>query len=265
MSRRSRRTTPARRRDAVAAAAFFAPSPDDLGLRPLAASADAASRRSLLITAMSQELRTPMNAILGYAHLLLEDRSQQLTSQQREDIRQLQTSAKRLAHAIDDVIELTRLECGRVELAIESTDMVALAAEARRRVLASTALADDRITLSHAEGPICADVDPMRLLDACVAIVRDLLRLSPNRPLTIAIVRDGADCEVTIGAEPDAEPATRRPARRPAEALPWGAPALDIAAAARLVELLHGSFAVEGNPDAGSRVIMRLPLTPNER
>ncbi|HEU5433463.1 MAG TPA: histidine kinase dimerization/phospho-acceptor domain-containing protein [Thermomicrobiales bacterium] len=261
-----RRPTRARRREAASAASFFAPSPDELGLRPLPSPDEAAGSGSLLVAAMSQELRTPMNTILGYAHLLLDDAGPSLTSQQREDLRQLQASAVRLARAIDAVIELSRLESGRSELAVESTDMIALAAEARRRIVAANGGDAVRITLTHDAGPLCADVDPMRFLDALVAIGRDLLQLSPNRALAITLQRDGADCVVAIAAEPEADmAATRQPARRPAAALPWGAPALDIAAAALLVELLGGALAVEAEPDVGSRVILRLPRTPEER
>ncbi|HET7094007.1 MAG TPA: HAMP domain-containing sensor histidine kinase [Thermomicrobiales bacterium] len=264
MGRRNRRRPTQTRRRAASAASFFAPSPDDLGLRPLTADADAANARALLIAAMSQELRTPLNAIIGYVHLL-GDPSQSLTSQQREDVRQLQASAGRLARAIDRVIELARLECGRIELAIETTDLTTLADAARRRAIAATGVEDARIALVHDGLPLCADVDPMRLLDALAAIVRHLLRLSPGWPLAIVVRRAGADAVVSIAAEPSAASAMgRRSARRPAGSLPWGEPALDIAAAARLVELLGGSVAVEADPDVGSRFVMRLPVTRNE-
>jgi signal transduction histidine kinase len=260
-----RRQTRARRRDA-AAASFFAPSPDELGLRPLPPPDQAvANARPLLISAISQELRTPLNAIVGYAHLLLADTDQPVTPQQRDDLRQLQASADRLARAIDSVIELARLECGRSHLAIESTDMIVLGAEARLRIIAAAHVATSRIRLVHDPDLICADVDPMRFLDALVAIGRDLLQLSPNRSLTINVRRTDVDCVVAIAAERDENAAARPTTRRPAAALPWGTPALDIAAAARLVELLGGAIAVEADSDIGSRVVMRVPLTPDER
>jgi signal transduction histidine kinase len=209
-------------------------------------------------------LRTPMNAILGYVHLLLLDSGQSLTPQQRDDLRQVQASGRRLARAIDAVIELLRLECGRVALAIESTDLTALAAEARRHAIAATGVAADRVALVHDGEALRADIDPMRLGGALAAIVRHLILLSPRQPLTIAVRRADGDGVIAIAAEPEPNPLGRRPTRRPAAALPSGAPALDIAAASRLVELLGGAMAVDADPAIGSRVTIRVPLTSEE-
>lgn len=108
--------------------------------------AEAANQaKSSFLSSMSHELRTPLNAILGFAQLMEYDPGHPLVDAQKESINHIKTGGKHLLNLINDILDLARIEAGKVELQMETTQPVALFYEVVP--LAST-LADKRgITL----------------------------------------------------------------------------------------------------------------------
>jgi PAS domain S-box-containing protein len=79
--------------------------------------AETASRaKSEFLSSMSHELRTPMNAVLGYAQLLLQNKKEPVTPRQRRQINQILKSGQHLLSLINDILDLSRIEAGRLEL-----------------------------------------------------------------------------------------------------------------------------------------------------
>ena len=71
---------------------------------------------------MSHELRTPLNAILGFAQLLERDRKQPLDERQLERVQHVLRGGEHLLRLIDDVLDLSRIEAGRVSVSAEPVD-----------------------------------------------------------------------------------------------------------------------------------------------
>jgi PAS domain S-box-containing protein len=89
-------------------------------LRTARAEAEAASAaKSEFLSSMSHELRTPLNAILGFTELVYRDRREPLSPRQRERLEHVQRGGAHLLRLIDDVLDLARIESGRVEISIE--------------------------------------------------------------------------------------------------------------------------------------------------
>lgn len=76
--------------------------------------------KSEFLSSMSHELRTPMNAILGFAQLLEYDSTDPLTASQQENVKEIIKAGKHLLHLISEMLDLSRIEAGRMALTIEA-------------------------------------------------------------------------------------------------------------------------------------------------
>jgi signal transduction histidine kinase len=106
--------------------------------------AEASRHKSVFLANMSHELRSPLNTIIGYASLLL-DEPGSLNSEQLEDLRIIQASSKHLLTLIADLLDLSKIEAGRLELHPSRMDVAALMREA---VAALQPQVHDGVTLS---------------------------------------------------------------------------------------------------------------------
>ncbi len=79
----------------------------------------ASAAKSEFLSSMSHELRTPLNAVLGFAQLLEHDRKQPLTERQHERLQHVLRGGEHLLRLIDDVLDLARIEAGRVSMSCE--------------------------------------------------------------------------------------------------------------------------------------------------
>ena len=91
---------------------------DELG-RARHAAEQASAAKSEFLSSMSHELRTPLNAILGFAQLLERDRKQPLSERQLERINHVLRGGEHLLRLIDDVLDLSRIEAGRIAISSE--------------------------------------------------------------------------------------------------------------------------------------------------
>jgi len=80
--------------------------------------------KSIFISQMSHELRTPLNGILGYTQLL--KRGERLSEQQRDGLDVIERSGEHLLHLVNDLLDLARIEAGKVELREENVDLPTL-------------------------------------------------------------------------------------------------------------------------------------------
>ena len=79
--------------------------------------------KSEFLSSMSHELRTPLNAILGFAQLLEFGKKDPLTDRQKDQVRQIMKGGNHLLELIDEVLDLAKIEAGKLSLSIETVDM----------------------------------------------------------------------------------------------------------------------------------------------
>lgn len=96
---------------------------------------DKANRlKSEFLASMSHELRTPINAIVGYAALLLEGMFGQVTEQQRDPLNRTRSAADHLRALIDDILDLAKIEAGKMAFTLESLSLADVVKEAGQQM-----------------------------------------------------------------------------------------------------------------------------------
>ena len=117
-------------------------------LRLAVEGAEAASvAKSAFLANMSHELRTPLNAILGYSELLAEE----ATPEARQDLDRIQGAGRRLLHIINAMLDIARIEAGRVEVELDAVELDGFVADAVAAVQADAA--DKGLTLTSTVAP----------------------------------------------------------------------------------------------------------------
>lgn len=84
--------------------------------------------KSIFLSRMSHELRTPMNAILGFSQLMEADQNEPLTESQQDNVNEIISAGTHLLELINEVLDLTRIEAGKLEIRLEDVDVESLIA-----------------------------------------------------------------------------------------------------------------------------------------
>ena len=236
-------------------------------LRQALEAAQAANKaRSHFLAMMSHELRTPMQAVLGYADLLLVEPEGSLTSQQLEDIQYIRQGAGRMISLVGQMLDLSRLEAGRLELAIESVDLAKIIEQVRHDIAPQAAA--KRLALCSDLPPRLPPLrgDPLRLHQILLNLAGNAVKFTEQGSVTIAASSTNRTVEVAvsdtgIGIAPDILPHVFEEFRQADSGMTrrhTGA-GLGLAIAKRLAEQHGGRISAASTPNKGSTFTLHLP------
>jgi signal transduction histidine kinase/DNA-binding response OmpR family regulator len=217
---------------------------------------------------MSHELRTPMNAIIGFTSLMLDDRSLQLNDRHRRSLERVSRNAHDLLELINNVLDLSKIEAGRMDVYSEPAD----AADVIERALAVVeSLKEGRsIKLSyHVEDGLPAmRTDRTKLQQILINLLSNAIKFTEQGEVKVTAERAGPDrvriavSDTGVGiAESDIAKIFEE--FRQAGATGRGAKTgtgLGLAIARRLAELLGGELSVSSREGQGSVFTVTLPL-----
>jgi len=226
------------------------------------AAAEAASRaKSQFLANMSHEIRTPINGIVGMAELLASSR---LDNRQRRYIEALHRSADNLMEIINDVLDLSKIEAGRLELAPTDFDVRAHVADAVELLRVRAAEKGIALELHLADAvPPVVRADPIRLRQVITNLAGNAIKFTERGSVRVSVALDhSADglalrFEVTdtgIGLTADQsgrvfEAFTQGDVSHTRK---YGGTGLGLAISRQLVELMGGKIGVESIPGRGS-------------
>ncbi|MDP3612279.1 MAG: PAS-domain containing protein, partial [Rubrivivax sp.] len=148
----------------------------EAALRAAKEEAERANRaKSEFLSRMSHELRTPLNAVLGFAQLLDADTADPLSPGQRTRVQELQRGGRHLLSLINDVLDLARIEAGRLSLQLAAVDVDAVAQDCLRLVALT---ASERQISLHLQGGAAGQVlaDPTRLKQVLLNLLSNAIK-----------------------------------------------------------------------------------------
>ncbi|MGH9443493.1 MAG: PAS domain-containing sensor histidine kinase [Thermoanaerobaculia bacterium] len=137
--------------------------------------------KSEFLANMSHELRTPLNAIIGFAELIHDERVGPVGADQREYLGDILASARHLLQLINDVLDLAKVESGKIEFRPERVNLARLIGEARDilRAIASHRRIEISIEIEPAVEEVV--VDPAKLKQVLYNYLSNALKFSPDR------------------------------------------------------------------------------------
>lgn len=233
--------------------------------------ADLAGRtKTAFLANMSHEIRTPVSAVMGYANLIAA--TEQARPETREWSKRLQRSAEHLLALLEDVLDLAKIEAGRLDLHLVPTEPATLLEEVG--VLMEPRAVErglELIVLSETELPAKIRTDPLRLRQILVNLVGNAIKYTPSGKVSLhastralgerrEIVFEVLDTGVGI-AEAELErlflPFEQGQARAAARG---GGVGLGLDIARRLARMLGGDIAVRSEVGVGSAFKLTLPI-----
>jgi len=234
-------------------------------LRTAKAAAEESNRcKSVFLATMSHELRTPLNAIIGYAELLGEELEGRGEPQFVSDVRRIREAGLHLTSVIGDILDLSKIEAGRIELSIEDVDVVLISREIVSTIAPLVQTNRNVLRLECAPDRVRADAKYLR--QCLLNLLGNACKFTDDGSILFQIQKqDAAICfsvkDTGVGIPPDKLALLFEPCRQvdDSPSRDKGGTGLGLAITRRLAELMGGSITVESEPGAGSTFTMRLP------
>ncbi len=227
--------------------------------------ADAANQaKSNFLANMSYELRTPLNAVLGYSRMLLKESN--LNHDQHSALNAVQHAGEYLLQLINDVLDLSRIEAGRMELVVAAHDVHELIAQVAEQYIFRARQKGLQFHLRGIESlPRCLELDEQRLRQVLQHLLSNAVKFTPRGEVTLeAGYRDGTLQLVTrdtgIGIDDTQLPHLFIPYGHAGDAkYKRDGSGLGLALSRLLIERMGGQLKVESRVDEGSRFELSLP------
>jgi len=231
---------------------------------------EAASRhKSEFLANMSHELRTPLNAIIGFSHVLRERMFGEVNEKQQEYLEDILTSANHLLALINDILDLSKVEAGQVELEVAPFSLRD-ALERGIVMMRERAMNDGvEVTLSTNGGPDVVTGDERRISQVIFNLLSNAVKFTPAQG-AVAVRASQADGEIRVCvadtgpgiAIEDHERIFAEFQQTEAGVQQREGTGLGLALSKRLVELHGGRIWVESEPGKGSTFVFTLPARP---
>jgi PAS domain S-box-containing protein len=232
----------------------------------------AMTARTRFYASMSHELRTPINAVLGYSTLLLERIYGPLNDKQAEGIERTQKAARHLLELVNDVLDLSKIEAGKIDLRLQPVEFPGLIEDLFVTV---RPLADEHgssLSLDvEGDRPIKVVSDPRRVRQILLNLLSNAIKFGKGRPISVhCSPTEAAGIQIEVVDQGDGI-STEDQERIFHEFVQLGktqlqdGTGLGLPISRRLAELLSGELNVESTPGNGSTFRLRLPTNAQPR
>ena len=228
---------------------------------------DANRAKSNFLANMSHELRTPLNAILLYSELLSDDVRDRGITEMLPDLTKIQSAGKHLLSLIDDILDLSKIEAGRMTVFFEDCDLALLLKDIETTIHPLATRNNNRVAIELVPPLARIHTDIRMLRQVLFNLLNNAAKFTENGELTLKAIQDGDFVEFQIRdtgigmteeqilkifqefTQAD-ESTTRR----------FGGTGLGLALSRKLATMLEGDLTVVSEPGKGSTFTLRIPL-----
>jgi signal transduction histidine kinase/CheY-like chemotaxis protein len=234
------------------------------------AAIEANRAKSNFLANMSHELRTPLNAIIGYSEILVEEAEELGEENFLADLERIQSAGRQLLGLINDVLDLSRIEAGKMDLHLETFQIAEIVKDISATVGPLIAKNQNKLTLDLPDDSGAMHSDQTKVRQALINVVTNACKFTTNGEITLSVRRDliqGIEtiiCVVTdtgigmtheqleriFNAFTQADSSTTRQ---------FGGTGLGLAITRSVCTLLGGNIEVASAQGVGSRFTITLP------
>ncbi len=231
--------------------------------------------KSLFLANMSHELRTPLNAILGYSEMLQEEASDRQLDDFGTDLKKINAAGKHLLALINDILDLSKIEAGKMELFLESFDLAELIDEVASTIRPLVEKNANTLRIECAPDLGVMHADQIKVRQGLFNLLSNAVKFTQEGSVTLNAGRERMDdCEwivfrvadTGIGLSPDkivklfqdftqADASTTRK---------FGGTGLGLALTRRFCQMMGGDVTVHSVPGEGSIFTIKLPAVVSD-
>ena len=228
--------------------------------------------KTQFLTHISHELRTPMNAILGFTELINRDSMNPLPNHQKQQLDQITSSGKHLLNLINEMLDLATVESGNIKLSVESVEIVSLVEEVI--TLCDSLAIQNGIIIEHEKtlaDRVFVNADVSRLKQVVLNLVSNAIKYNkPDGEILISYIKQGSS-KIRFGIKdsgfgiPDEQ---KDKVFKPFERLHSDITNIEgtgigLTISKQLIELMAGTIGFESVTNEGSYFFIDLPLSQN--
>ncbi|HET7696483.1 MAG TPA: ATP-binding protein [Vicinamibacterales bacterium] len=234
----------------------------------------ASALKSQFLANMSHEFRTPLNAILGYTHMLLNNVTGQVTEPQRKSLTRIDSNSRHLLALINDILDITRIEAGRMPLNATSFGIKELFEEVQAELEPIIKRSNLTVTTRVRGAVPTLRSDRQKVKQIVLNLLSNALKFTPAGSVTMTASYDGRAKQVAIavrdtgvGIPPEDQAKVFEDFRQldTSPARGYGGTGLGLSICRRLANILGGSIDLESTAGKGSTFTLRLPAKGRRR
>jgi PAS domain S-box-containing protein len=234
----------------------------------------ASALKSQFLANISHEFRTPLNAILGYTHMLLHGVTGPVTDPQRKSLTRIDSNSRHLLALINDILDITRIEAGRMPLNVTQFKVSDLVVEVMSELEPIIRRSNLTVTAKVKSGLPTVKSDRQKVKQIMLNLLSNALKFTPTGSVTIAAAFDRrnqmisvafVDTGVGIPHEShskifeDFRQLDNSPTRG------YGGTGLGLSICRRLAQMLSGSIDLVSKAGDGSTFTLKLPARARRR
>jgi signal transduction histidine kinase/ActR/RegA family two-component response regulator len=231
---------------------------------------DANRAKSAFLANMSHELRTPLNAIIGYSEMIQEEIQDSGQIQNVQDVKKIESAGKHLLALINDVLDLSKIEAGKMALHVENFELAGMIQELVATLQPAVAKNSNKLELRLADDLDTMRSDITKVRQILANLLSNAAKFTDHGTIWLDVSRDDADGQTWIrfGVR-DTGIGIRREQQQNlfkefaqadvSIARRYGGTGLGLAISHRFAQLLGGHMSVESEPGKGSEFTVSLP------
>ncbi|MCZ6592889.1 MAG: ATP-binding protein [Alphaproteobacteria bacterium] len=231
------------------------------------AAEDANRAKSTFLANMSHELRTPLNAIIGYSEMMLEDAQDEGAAERASDLQKVRSSGRHLLGLINDILDISKIEVGKIELNIGPVDLTNIVSEVESTAVPLMEVNQNRFKIVAPENIGAIESDDQRLRQILLNLVSNAAKFTKDGDIDLTVERNGdgwvrfAVRDTGIGMSAEQIDRLFEPFSQADSTITqrFGGTGLGLSISQRFVEMMGGRITIESELGAGSCFTVWLP------